>query len=242
MKHAPRPTFHPAAMALGITFTLGGFITSWLMFAVGVVCSSPSPSPAGSERFVMKNEEPEGSDGRADDTEDAEDAAAPEPTADEISRRRMLGRITVCLGVGCGAAISAPGVGFLVAPLLRATPREWRAVGKASSFKVGDTVNVTFEDASPLPWAGVTDKTAAWLRRESESEFVAFSVNCAHLGCPVRWEADAELFLCPCHGGVYYADGRVAAVRPRTRSPATSAASTVTTCRSSPAPSPSADP
>jgi menaquinol-cytochrome c reductase iron-sulfur subunit len=138
----------------------------------------------------------------------------PEPSAAEISRRRLLGRITICLGVGCGAAISAPGVGFLVAPLLRKTPREWRAVGKVASFKVGDTVNVTFEDASPLPWAGVTDKTAAWLRRESESEFIAFSVNCAHLGCPVRWEADAELFLCPCHGGVYYADGRVAAGPP----------------------------
>jgi hypothetical protein len=34
---AARPTFYPAALALGITFTLGGFITSWLMFGVGVV-------------------------------------------------------------------------------------------------------------------------------------------------------------------------------------------------------------
>jgi hypothetical protein len=34
---AARPTVHPAVMALGITFTLGGFVTSWLMFGVGVV-------------------------------------------------------------------------------------------------------------------------------------------------------------------------------------------------------------
>ena len=26
----------------------------------------------------------------------------------------------------------------------------------------------------------------------------------------VNWRAGAELFLCPCHGGVYYADGSVA--------------------------------
>jgi menaquinol-cytochrome c reductase iron-sulfur subunit len=26
----------------------------------------------------------------------------------------------------------------------------------------------------------------------------------------VRWEKEAHLFMCPCHGGVYYADGTVA--------------------------------
>jgi menaquinol-cytochrome c reductase iron-sulfur subunit len=26
----------------------------------------------------------------------------------------------------------------------------------------------------------------------------------------VNWRPGAELFLCPCHGGVYYADGTVA--------------------------------
>jgi menaquinol-cytochrome c reductase iron-sulfur subunit len=26
----------------------------------------------------------------------------------------------------------------------------------------------------------------------------------------VNWRAGAELFLCPCHGGVYYSDGSVA--------------------------------
>ena len=61
---------------------------------------------------------------------------------------------------------------------------------------------------------GRTAKTSAWLRRLSEDEFVAFSVNCSHLGCPVRWIREALLFMCPCHGGVYYEDGRVAAGPP----------------------------
>jgi menaquinol-cytochrome c reductase iron-sulfur subunit len=34
------------------------------------------------------------------------------------------------------------------------------------------------------------------------------------MGCPVRWLPDAELFMCPCHGGVYYTDGTVAAGPP----------------------------
>jgi menaquinol-cytochrome c reductase iron-sulfur subunit len=135
-------------------------------------------------------------------------------TPHEIARRQLLGKMSIGLGVVCGGAISVPGIGFVVAPLFRDQPREWRPVGDVGLFKVGETVNVVFVDASPLPWAGVTSKTSAWLRRVSDDEFVAFSVNCAHLGCPVRWMAQARLFMCPCHGGVYYEDGRVAAGPP----------------------------
>jgi menaquinol-cytochrome c reductase iron-sulfur subunit len=129
-------------------------------------------------------------------------------------RRRLLARVSVALGAVTGAILGVPILGFIVAPLFRKTATTWRNVGEKGQFKVGETVNVTFLDASPLPWAGVTAKTAAWLRREGEEDFVAFSVNCAHLGCPVRWMAQANLFMCPCHGGVYYADGSVAAGPP----------------------------
>jgi len=141
----------------------------------------------------------------------------PEPppaTVDEIARRQLLGKVSVGLGVVCAGAVSVPGIGFVVAPLFRKEPREWRAVGNVERFKVGETVSVVFVDASPLPWAGVTARSSAWLRRVDERTFVAFSVNCAHLGCPVRWVGDARLFMCPCHGGVYYEDGTVAAGPP----------------------------
>ena len=68
-----------------------------------------------------------------------------------------------------------------------------------------------------MPWAGQTARTAVWLRRIGEIEFIAFGLNCTHLGCPVNWRAEAELFLCPCHGGVYYADGTVAGGPPPRR-------------------------
>jgi menaquinol-cytochrome c reductase iron-sulfur subunit len=107
-----------------------------------------------------------------------------------------------------------PLAGFVLSPLLRTVPRVWRAVGAVGDFGVGETVIVRFLDASPVPWSGITAYTAAWLRREGAAEFVAFSVNCTHLGCPVRWLPSANLFMCPCHGGVYYADGQVAAGPP----------------------------
>jgi menaquinol-cytochrome c reductase iron-sulfur subunit len=134
-----------------------------------------------------------------------------------LSRRRFLSRISLALSGLAGAVVSVPIVAYLLSPLLRPAPNEWRDVGSVDDFRVGDTVEVAFEEPSPLPWAGQTARTAVWLRRTGAREFVAFGLNCTHLGCPVNWRAEAELFLCPCHGGVYYADGSVAGGPPPRR-------------------------
>jgi menaquinol-cytochrome c reductase iron-sulfur subunit len=135
-------------------------------------------------------------------------------TPAELTRRSFFAKLSFGLGGWCAAMLGVPLVGFVVAPLFRKTPVTWVPVGKIGDFEIGKTVNVPFPDPSPLPWAGITAKGAAWLRRESEDRFTAFSVNCTHMGCPVRWLEDAELFMCPCHGGVYYKDGTVAAGPP----------------------------
>jgi len=135
-------------------------------------------------------------------------------TTEEITRRRFLEKVCCALGRLCAAVLGIPLVGFVVAPIVRKTTGKWGSVGKITDFQVGKTVKVDIIDPSPLPWAGITAKSALWLRRVNESEFIAFSVNCTHLGCPVRWLADADLFMCPCHGGVYYQDGTVAAGPP----------------------------
>lgn len=135
-------------------------------------------------------------------------------TPEEENRRAFFTRLIVGLSGAIGLAGAIPFAGFVIGPLLRKKTDLWRSVGAVDSFKQGDTVLVHFENASARPWAGVTAQSAAWLRRESGEQFIAFSVNCRHLGCPVRWVAGSELFLCPCHGGVYYKDGSVAAGPP----------------------------
>ncbi|MGA3172416.1 MAG: Rieske 2Fe-2S domain-containing protein [Chthoniobacteraceae bacterium] len=131
-----------------------------------------------------------------------------------VSRRSFFSKLCIALSGVCAVILGVPVVGFVIAPLFRKMPRQWVTVGKIGDFEIGKTVSVPFNDPSPLPWAGITAKNAAWLRRNSATEFIAFSVNCTHLGCPVRWLPDAELFMCPCHGGVYYKDGTVAAGPP----------------------------
>lgn len=130
------------------------------------------------------------------------------------TRREVLTLLSAGLG-GLGAVIiGVPVVGALLAPLLRPQPGQWRAVGAVDSFVVGETTSVSFLDSSPLSWAGPAANTAAWLRRTGDQQFVAFAINCTHLGCPVRWIQTATLFMCPCHGGVFFQDGQVAAGPP----------------------------
>ncbi len=148
-------------------------------------------------------------------TSPTESSSAPlTETPEEISRRRFFEKLSIGLVGLCTAIVGVPLVGFLVAPFFRKVPREWVTLGKPDDFQIGKTVAVTVIDPSSLPWAGVTAKSAVWLRRVSQNSFIAFSVNCTHLGCPVRWLEGAELFMCPCHGGVYYDDGAVAAGPP----------------------------
>jgi len=132
----------------------------------------------------------------------------------EINRKSFLVKLSLGLAGLSAALVSVPIISALLAPLLEPDKEKWRTVGTLSDFPANSTKLVTFENADPKPYAGVTAQTAAWLRRNEKNEFAAFAVNCTHLGCPVRWEDKAQLFMCPCHGGVYYKDGTVAAGPP----------------------------
>lgn len=45
----------------------------------------------------------------------------------------------------------------------------------------------------------------AWLLRPSRADVLAFSAVCTHAGCAVDYDASANEFICPCHGGRYSA-------------------------------------
>ena len=132
----------------------------------------------------------------------------------EVTRRRLLIGVSIAAGGLAAAAVAVPLIGFFLGPIYRKFPPVWRNVGPLNKFEIGATVQVDLLTSGGLPWDGPAQKIGAWLRRNNEEDFTVYSSKCTHLGCPVRWIPGAELFMCPCHGGVYFKDGDVAAGPP----------------------------
>ena len=123
------------------------------------------------------------------------------------SRRGFLFKLGLALNVLGAALVGIPVIGFILAPMRRLGGHSWIKLGPVKDFPAGETRLATFENPGSAHWDGATAKTACWVRHVREGQFQVFAVNCAHLGCPVRWFAQSRLFMCPCHGGVYYEDG-----------------------------------
>jgi Rieske Fe-S protein len=148
--------------------------------------------------------------------ESSNDDLTPEGKAAAHSRRVFLFKLALVLNGDIGALLAVPLIGFLLAPVQRrnSAPGSWVSLGSADNFPVGQISLANFQSPVAGLGDGDTANVACWVRRVSDQQFQVFAVNCAHLGCPVRWFAQSKLFLCPCHGGAYYQDGSRAAGPP----------------------------
>lgn len=141
--------------------------------------------------------------------ESRNDTLSPDEKRAAHSRRTFLFKLSLLLNGAVGAVLAVPLVGYLLGPGLKksASYQSWVTLGPVDIFPVGETRLTDFINPIRVPWDGETGRVACWVRRISVEQFQVFAINCAHLGCPVRWFAQSKLFLCPCHGGAYYADG-----------------------------------
>jgi Rieske Fe-S protein len=125
-----------------------------------------------------------------------------------VSRRWLLLKVGALFNAVVGVAVAVPVVKYLLSPVKPDDAyKSWVSLGSVDMFPVGETRLAKFTNPVNLEWDGVTDRVACWVRRISQQQFQVFAINCAHLGCPVRWFPQSQLFMCPCHGGAYYADG-----------------------------------
>jgi Rieske Fe-S protein len=127
-----------------------------------------------------------------------------------MTRRGLLMKLAVLLNGAAGIILAVPIVRYLLSPALRARKpgyESWLSLGQVSQYPAGQTRFATFRNPYTEPADGVTGDTPCWVRNIDNQKFQVFAINCAHLGCPVRWFSQSGLFMCPCHGGVYYSDG-----------------------------------
>ena len=133
----------------------------------------------------------------------------------EPTRRNWLFAAGVALNVAAGALLAIPMIGFVFSSFVeKKDPRDWISLGSLEDFPEKTTRIATYRNPFTRPWDGQTANIPCWVRRASGQEFQIFAINCTHLGCPVRWFQESGLFMCPCHGGVFYEDGSHAAGPP----------------------------
>jgi menaquinol-cytochrome c reductase iron-sulfur subunit len=125
------------------------------------------------------------------------------------TRRAFLFKLSLYLNGVVGAILAVPIVGYLLGPALKRDRdySSWVSLGPSHRFPEGETRLVDYRNPVTTAADGETGNVACWVRHVEGNRFQVFAINCAHLGCPVRWFAQSQLFMCPCHGGAYYADG-----------------------------------
>ena len=143
-----------------------------------------------------------------------------------VTRRGLFTGGALAAGGVASAAFALPALGFALGPIFRdQEPKRFLDVGPETDFNPQTYVPKVM---TLVPDVGEPGKTTVYVRRRDPARdtklvgypYIAISTRCAHLGCPVRYVQAAERFICPCHGGVYQFDGKVAGgppVRPLDR-------------------------
>lgn len=132
------------------------------------------------------------------------------PNENALTRRGLFMKLGILFNGLVATALAAPIVGYLLSSVTRGRANgylSWVPLGRVNEFPEGETRLATFRNPYVTPTDGKTADTACWVRRIGGDQFQVFAINCAHLGCPVRWFPQSGLFMCPCHGGAYYRDG-----------------------------------
>jgi Rieske Fe-S protein len=218
---------------VGVVVLMVGLIISWWIAGLGAVIALAfaflwvRDLTAGTALTVTPEVPPESPTG-ADIPATNGPAAMPlAPSEERYPRSKFLEVSTLGLGAVIGGIVTAPALGFMIAPAFLKQGQKDHDIGPITDFTEGKYVIATFMlDASQ----GEVSRRTAYVRYngqlQGQPSFTVISNHCAHLGCPVQPNgpldeskkkqiADVTLiptvsiagFGCPCHGGQYDTEG-----------------------------------
>lgn len=121
-----------------------------------------------------------------------------DPAPELPATRRSFLDAAMKAGIAAGAAGMAVPAALYLLPARSRGPHEALApAGPKAGFEPG-TARLLQAGGRPL-----------LVLAAGEGRFRAFSAICTHLGCIVKWDPSTRTILCPCHAGVFGADGKV---------------------------------
>ena len=234
--HVPGPSLWPIGFAIGVACLLLGLVISWIVAAIGAILAVVfaflwARDVTRDVRDEVPGIEPE-TRAVADEasTETATKAQEPLPA---YTRTRFLEASTIGLGAAIGAIVTLPVLGFTVLPSFTNLGETDADLGPIENFPKGTFVIASYlaqpdhgevtRRTSFIRYNGLVENPAS--KGRLEPSFTILYSRCVHLGCPVqpngpideeaRQDIDgvelrpvlAQSFGCPCHGGLYDAEG-----------------------------------
>ncbi len=112
-----------------------------------------------------------------------------------MNRRSFLKLLTTALGASALGSFAYPLFRFLL-PIKSAVKLKSIILPK-SEIPVNTTKDL------------MVGLTPAIILNTRDKGFLAFSKVCTHLGCLVKYDKDRQLFICPCHAGMFDLEGNV---------------------------------
>ncbi|MDA0832148.1 MAG: Rieske (2Fe-2S) protein [Planctomycetota bacterium] len=131
------------------------------------------------------------------------ETAPPHTASEEEPRRDFIAKSSSAVmafglvgGYGCFGSM----MGQFLFPS-HGTEKIWQFVRDLAGFAMGESMTYS----SPAGETVVISRTGD---SGTETDFVALSSICPHLGCQVHWELQNNRFFCPCHNGAFDPEGK----------------------------------
>lgn len=142
----------------------------------------------------------------------AESAFDPVPEESRLKERRGFLRWFVgILAFFMGALLALPMLASLLSPVFVKLKSHFSRVRKVDAIPAGNPVLLRFPCRDVEAYLTKIETHEVWAVKHSDSKFTVFSPICPHLGCHYNWYPKSRHFVCPCHGSVFTATGKVVA-------------------------------
>jgi len=231
--HVPGPSIWPVGFAVGVVVFLIGLIVSWWIAGIGALIAIVfgflwvRDLTTGTPIVAVDEGPPESATGPNIPADRGEAAMPLAPEGERYPRSKFLEISTLGLGAVIGGVVTAPALGFMVAPAFLDQGQKDLDIGPLTDYPEGKFVVATF---MADPAQGEVSRRTAYVRNngqlKGQPSFTVISNHCAHLGCPVqpngplnengkKEHGNVTLiptisiagFGCPCHGGQYDTEG-----------------------------------
>jgi Rieske Fe-S protein len=231
--HVPGPSLWPVGFAVGVVVLLVGLVISWWIAGLGALIALAfaflwvRDLTAGTALAHAPEVPPESATGAPIPADQGPAAMPPSEPEERYPRSQFLELSTLGLGAVIGGIVTAPALGFMVAPAFLKQGQKDHDLGPLSDYPEGKYVIATY---MADPSQGEVSRRTAFVRYNGQQNglpsFTIISNHCAHLGCPVQANGpldeankkqinDVTLiptvsiagFGCPCHGGQYDTEG-----------------------------------